>query len=101
MRGDALASGARRAQFPSAGDGEDILRNVASEEEYEQSQREKAELSEKFKIAEGPKKVFRPLNHVLLVRRIKLENLSTVIIEDTMEKEQPAEGYVLAIGAKV
>lgn len=94
MRGDALASGARRAMFPSAGIGEDnILRNVAPEG----SREEIAPVTEELK----PKKVFRPLNNILLVRRIAFDQTSSIIIQDTMEKEQPAEGHVVAVGKKV
>jgi len=95
MRRDTLAAGARKAQFSvgSASVDEPIeLKNVAPEEENVP-----VVVPEVTKV-EQPKKIFRPLAGVLLVRRTEVELGHGVIITETMEQERPAEGLVLAAG---
>ena len=92
MRKDTLAAGARSAKFAGGmGDG-DIFRNVSDEprEEFVPDMTAKSVV----------KKVFRPLGEGLLVRQNETVTESGLIL-DTVEKEKPCEGIVLAIGKSV
>jgi chaperonin GroES len=94
MRKDTLAAGARRATFAGgSGDG-DIFRNVAPEDTRE-------DFVPDTTATPISRKAFRPLGTDLLVRRTEAKNLSDILITDTLEKEQPCEGDVLAIGNSV
>ena len=99
MRKDQLAAGARTAKFavggtavPGASD--DIFRNVAPEGSRDTSE---------VKVEHAPvvKQIFRPLGTTLLVRRKTVAEMSTIIIDEAMEKEQPSEGTIIAVGKKV
>lgn len=95
MRRDTLAAGARKAQFSagSASANEPVeLKNVAPEDENAP-----VVVPEVSKVA-APKKIFKPLAGVLLVRRTEAQLGNGIIITETMEKDQPAEGTVLAAG---
>lgn len=95
MRRDTLAAGARKAQFSagSASANDPIeLKNVAPEEPVDAA----PVVPEPAPAA--PKKIFRPLAGVLLVRRTESQIGNGIIITEAMEKEQPAEGTVLAAG---
>lgn len=95
MRKDTLAAGARKAQFSvgSASADEPIeLKNVAPEEDIPEV------LTPQEPVAVAPKKIFKPLAGVLLVRRTETQLGHGVIITEAMEKEQPAEGTILAAG---
>ena len=96
MRRDTLAAGARKAQFSagSASVNEPIeLKNVAPEDEVPEV------LTPQEPVAPAaPKKIFKPLAGVLLVRRTEAQLGNGIIITETMEKDQPAEGTVLAAG---
>ena len=96
MRKDILASGSRSAKFavggtviPGAED--DIFRNVAPEGSRDESE---------IVVEHTPvvKKVFRPRGTTILVRRMTEEELSTIVITENMDKEKPAEGFVVAVG---
>ena len=94
MRRDTLAAGARKAQF-TVGDAKASdpieLKNVAPEEE-------RVDVVPEIVTPAAPRKIFRPLAGVLLVRRTEVTAGNGIIITETMEKEQPAEGTVLAAG---
>src|SRR5581483_1075656 len=95
MRRDTLAAGARKAQFTvaDAKSSDPIeLKNVAPEEENVP-----VAVPEVAKV-EAPRKIFRPLRGVLLVKRTEATLGNGIIITEAMEKEQPAEGTVLAAG---
>lgn len=95
MRRDTLAAGARKAQFSvgTASADESIeLKNVAPEGEDVP-----VTVPEEVKV-EAPKKIFKPLRGVLLVKRTEATLGNGIIITEAMEKEQPAEGTVLAAG---
>src|SRR5260370_1395012 len=98
MRKDILAAGFRSAKF-AGGVGDGAGPSVMSDEDRAKLEAETAAVVvEKVKKA---KKIFRPRGTTLLVQRVSEEELSNVLITDTMEKEKPAEGTVLAIGKKV
>ena len=87
MRKDVLASGGRRATF-AGGSGEgDIYRNLSSEPRDES-------IPEVTPVVTARKK-FIPLKGTLLVRRAEAISPSGIIITETMEQEQPAEGEIL------
>lgn len=90
-RKDLLAAGQRSAKF-AGGVGEgDIYRNLSKET------REKDPVF--AAPAPAPRKRFRPLKGVLLVRRVEADaSSSTIFIPDTVSKEVPAEGFVLEAG---
>jgi chaperonin GroES len=99
MRKDTLAAGARSAKFAGGVGENDIDRNIMSDEDRAALEAETAAVVVEKTAA--PKKVFRPLGTTLLIRRISEEELSSVLITETIEKEKPAEGTVLAVGKKV
>lgn len=94
MRKDILAAGGHKATYGVSGHAGDeiILKNVAPEEERNDAVPEMVKVS-------APKKRFIPLENVLLVRRAEAQSLSGILITETMEQEQPAEGTILAAGA--
>ena len=99
MRKDTLAAGARTAKFAVGGTAvpgaeDDIFRNVAPEGTRDETD---------IVVEHAPvvKKVFRPRGTTLLVRRVTLDELSTIVITENIEKEKPAEGTVLVTGKKV
>jgi chaperonin GroES len=98
-RKDYLAAGARSARFavggaevPGAED--DIFRNVAPEGTRDESE---------IVVEHAPvkKQIFKPLGTTILVRRKTVEEMSTIVITENMDKEQPAEGTVVVVGKKV
>lgn len=94
MRRDILAAGGKKATFAGGIGGEndgDIFRNVAKDEA--------PIIVPVIEKKKEPKKIFKPLAGVLLVRRTESQIGNGIIITETMEKEQPAEGTVLAAGA--
>jgi chaperonin GroES len=99
MRKDQLAAGARTAKFAVGGTAvpgaeDDIFRNVAPEGTRDESE---------IVVEHAPvvKQIFRPLGTTVLVRRKTVAEMSTIIIDEGMEKEKPAEGTIIAIGKKV
>jgi chaperonin GroES len=99
MRKDKLAAGARSAQFAGGVGETDIDRNIMSDEDRAALEAETAAVIVE-KVA-APKKAFRPLGSFILVRRATVEELSSIVITENIEKERPAEGTVLVIGKKV
>lgn len=98
MRRDVLAAGASKATFAGGMGDTDFTRNVMSDEDRVLLEQEAVvEVTAKAVT----RKQFRPLGKVLLVRRKVADELSNVIITETMEKDAPAEGSVLAIGSGV
>jgi chaperonin GroES len=98
MRKDQLAAGARSAKFAVGGTAipgaeDNIFRNVSKEPRN----------ADVITVDHAPvvKKVFTPRGTTLLVRRVTLEELSTIIDTEKIEKERPAEGTVLRVGKKV
>jgi chaperonin GroES len=99
QRKDQLAAGARSAKFAVGGtevpgaDG-NIFRNVAPEGTRDETT---------ITVDHAPviKKIFRPRGTTILVRRVTLEELSNIVITETMEKEQPSEGTVIVVGTNV
>ena len=92
-RKDFLAAGARSAKFAGGmGDG-DIFRNVSNEP--------REEFVPDTTATPVAKKVFRPLGDGLLVRQNEVLTPSGLALTETMEKEKPSEGTVLAIGKDV
>jgi chaperonin GroES len=103
MRKDQLAAGARTAKFAVGGTAipgadDNIFRNVMSKKDAAKLDKE---VIAKVEHAPVIKKKFRPLGNVILVRRITVEELSSILITGSMEKEQPAIGTVVAIGPAV
>lgn len=103
MRKDQLAAGARSAKFAVGGTAvpgadDNIFRNVMSKKDAAKLDKE---VIAKVEHAPVIKKVFRPLGTTLLVRRATMEEFSTIVITENMDKEKPAEGTVVAIGTKV
>lgn len=94
MKKDVLARGAASAQFAGGVGETDFTRNLYKGDETRETLPE---------VTHTPKvvKAFKPLGEVILVRRAEADSLSTIIVTDTMEKDKPAEGTVLAIGAGV
>ena len=91
-RKDILASGTARSATFMGGSGEnDIFRNVAPEGSRDESIPD----IEPVKVV---RKKFVPTEGVLLVRRDEARSASGILITETMEKEQPAEGIVLEVG---
>lgn len=93
-RKDVLAAGARSATFNGGIGDNDIFRNVAPE----------GSRDEEIPVVEStpvPRKKFIPTAGVLLVRRDEARSASSILITETMEKEQPAEGTVLEAGPDV
>lgn len=96
MRRDVLAAGAHKAQFAGGVGESDIFRNVAKDE----TTREEIDaVVTPVEPSPAPKLIYKPVRDNLLVRRIEVAT-SSVLITDTMEKEKPAEGIVLAAGPK-
>jgi chaperonin GroES len=98
MRRDVLAAGARSAKFAGGVGENDITRNIMSDEDRAALDAQTAEVV--IEKAEKPKKVFRPLAATLLVRRVTAEELSSLVITETMEQEKPSEGTIIAVGPK-
>lgn len=99
MRKDVLAAGAAKAAFAGGMGESDITRNIMSDEDSAALDAQTAEaIVEDTKPK--PRKVFRPLGEILLVRRAEVEETSGLII-DLAEKDKPAEGEVLAVGTDV
>lgn len=98
MRKDVLAAGAAKATFAGGMGESDITRNIMSDEDSAALDAQTAAIVEDTKPK--PRKVFRPLGEILLVRRAEVEETSGLII-DLAEKDKPAEGEVLAVGADV
>ena len=98
MRKDTLAAGARSAKF-AGGVGEGSGPSVMSDDDRAKLEAETAAVIVEKTAA--PKKIFRPLGRFILVRRVTVEELSNVLITDTIEKEKPAEGTVIVTGPKV
>lgn len=109
---DALARGARSATYGVSGHAGDeiILKNVAPEEEPTEC----LAGPEPVKAA-TPRKTYRPLGNCVLVRRseatteafsdihsgLAASKPGLVLIQDEVNKEYPAEGVVLRVGADV
>jgi chaperonin GroES len=93
-RKDILAAGAKSATFMGGSGENNIFRNVAPEGSRDES----IPAVEPIKIV---RKRFIPNAGVLLVRRAEPAVASTLVITDTMEQEQPAEGTVLEVGSGV
>lgn len=93
MRKDVLAAGAQKAAFAGGIGENDIFRNVAPEGD------ESVEIVVPVAPPAAPRMKYIPVRDNLLVRRIEVA-ASSVLITDTMEKEKPAEGIVLAAGIK-
>lgn len=93
-RKDMLAAGARSATFMGGVGDNDILRNVAPEGSRDES----VPTVEREKIV---RKRFIPTEGVLLVRRDEGPAASKLIVTETMEQEQPAEGIVLEVGSPI
>jgi chaperonin GroES len=94
MKKDVLARGAASAQFAGGFGETDFTRNIYKGDETRESLPE---------VPHAPKavKAFKPLGEVILVRQADAAELSTIIITETIEKDKPAEGTVLSIGANV
>jgi chaperonin GroES len=90
-RKDVLAAGGKSATFMGGVGDNDALRNVAPEGTRNE---EVAPIEPEKTI----RKRFIPTAGVLLVRRDEAKSASKIIVTETMEKEQPAEGIVLEIG---
>jgi co-chaperonin GroES (HSP10) len=93
-RKDVLAAGARSATFMGGSGENDIFRNVAPEGSFDTN----VPVVEPVKVV---RKKFIPTTGVLLVRRDEARSASGILVTETMEKEQPAEGIVLEVGPKV
>lgn len=89
-RKDMLAAGARSATFIGGVGETDYGRNLSSEPKDES-----LPVVEPIKIAH---KKFIPIAGTLLVRRAEAPEASKLIDTSEMEKEQPSEGIVLAVG---
>ena len=90
-RKDLLAAGALKQTY-AGGVGEgDIFRNVAPEGTRDET----VPVVEQKEVT---RKTFRPLGSALLVRQTAAEDASSILITETLEKEKPCEGLVLAIG---
>src|ERR1700675_3590328 len=90
-RKDILAAGGRSATFMGGSGDNDIFRNVAPEGSFDTT----VPTIEPVKVI---RKKFIPTTGVLLIRRDEARSASGVLITETMEKEQPAEGTVLEVG---
>jgi chaperonin GroES len=100
MRKDILASGSRSAKFAVGGvavpgEKDNIFRNVMSKKDAAKLDKEVLATVEHAPVI---KQVFRPRGTTILVRRVKVEDLSTILDTEMLEKEKPAEGTVLAVG---
>jgi chaperonin GroES len=97
-RKDLLAAGQRSAKF-AGGVGEGTGPSVMSEED-----RALADAATQNLVIEKkaePRKKFYPLENVMLVRRMEAATVSDVLITDTIEKEKPAEGFIVERGPNV
>lgn len=94
MRKDMLAAGAAKATFAGGVGDTDYSRNI-----YKGNEINPTTVTVEPKVI--ARKRFRPLGEVLLVRQTVQEELSSIIITEKIEKDKPAEGTVLAIGAEV
>lgn len=93
-RKDVLAAGARSATFMGGIGENDVLRNVAKGKNAKRN---------KFvpeAVAPIARKKFTPRGTTVLVRRTEIASTSLLVTE-TMEKEQPAEGFVLEVGPEI
>jgi chaperonin GroES len=90
---DVLAAGGRKMVI-AGGIGEgDIFRNVAPEGSRDES----------IPVVEPTKVIrqkFTPLDKVILVREMKTEQKSTLVL-DTVEQERPSEGFIVERGPNV
>ena len=98
MRKDILAAGARSAKF-AGGFGEGSGPSVMSDEDRAKLEAETAAVIVEKTAA--PKKIFRPRGTTLLVRRVNVEELSTIINTEAIDKEKPSEGTIVAAGPMV
>lgn len=91
-RKDTLAAGARSAKFAGGVGDIDVTRNLSTEP--------RNEFVPDATVAPVAKKRFRPLGDVVLIRRQEAAPLTTnlVILEDSKEKEIPAQGVILEAG---
>lgn len=94
MKKDLLARGAPSATFAGGFGETDFSRNLYKGDDTE-------EILAPVEHKKAARKVFTPLGEVILVRRAEAAKASEIIITETMEKDKPAEGEVLATGAKV
>ena len=95
MKKDVLARGASSAVFAGGFGETDVTRNLYKGEDTEEPVTvTEPELKKALKV-------FIPLASVVLVRRAVAEDLSKIIITETIEKDKPAEGTVLATGPDV
>jgi chaperonin GroES len=98
-RKDTLAAGARSAVFAGGVGDTDIYRNISKD-----TQEEAVPTFTAAPVAEAPRKRFRPLGTVMLVRQVDPEKQTPaglIIIDDVAKKDVPAQGTVLAVGNKV
>jgi chaperonin GroES len=98
MRKDTLAAGARSAKF-AGGVGEGAGPSIMSEED-----RALADAATQNIVIEKkaePRKKFYPLENVMLVRRMEAATVSDILITETIEKEKPAEGFIVERGPNV
>ena len=104
MRKDVLAAGGRKATFAAGQShrGDEVVINpgiVAPEGETPEIKQEDVLPSQPI-----VRKHFRPLGDTILVRRVEVEVYKGLLLlpdSDTAQKERPAEGIVLEIGADV
>lgn len=98
-RKDILAAGGRKAAFGVSGHGDDeITINpgiIAPEGAFDN-----VVVPEIVKEVK-PRKKFTPLGETLLVRRTPADNPGGILLTETVAKEAPAEGTVLAAGPRV
>lgn len=93
MKKDVLARGAASAQFAGGFGETDVTRNL-----YKGTDVEEAVVP--IEVKKKARKSFRPLGSVVLVRRAVAESEFNIIITENIEKDKPAEGEVLAVGAE-
>jgi chaperonin GroES len=98
-RKDLLAAGQRSAKFAGGfGEGEGTGL-VMSDEDRAALDAQTAQIVVEKK--DQPRQKFYPLDNVLLVRRVEAAKESEVLITDPMEKDKPAEGFILERGPNV
>lgn len=91
---DVLAAGGSKMVIAGGVGENDIFRNVAPE----------GTRNEDVAPVEKPKakrKKFVPRSEQMLVRPVAEEVATTLIVTETIEKDKPAEGFVLAVGPDV
>lgn len=98
-RKDILAAGGRKAAFGVSGRGDDEIKInpgiIAPEGAFDNEV-----IPEIVKEIKTLKK-FTPLGETLLVRRTPADNPGGILLTETVAKEAPAEGTVLAVGPRV